>query len=366
MLRRKLLIILSSVIVLLMILAVAALVSLQSIFGGLNHINTQTNKVVDLANQLSSMISRVEISLHELRDRKTHHLDPLIDSVQRMRQLNRELGGYYVVHREPMAPVYSRMCDRLNQFERQVGTLATTEDPELAARHNLAALTDAAQLRDDMLRVAQFAHQHGQDEMAELTGRFRVLVVAIAAGFLLVINISILVLLRSANIILRPMDKLLEATRELAMEHFHYRVDLSQRDEFDELAQAYNHLASQLEQNEQRKIETLQQVALTLNHELNNAAAVIDLQLRLLRRQVGDKQAMETCLTQIHQTLGRMTRVVQTLKNVRRIVLTDYVGGVKMLDLEQSSLEPLPETQEETLPGTGVETLARIPENRQT
>jgi hypothetical protein len=32
-----------------------------------------------------------------------------------------------------------------------------------------------------------------------------------------------------------------------------------------------------------------------------------------------------------------MTRSVDSLKRVRRIVLTDYVGGVKMLDLERSA-----------------------------
>jgi pyruvate-formate lyase-activating enzyme len=44
-------------------------------------------------------------------------------------------------------------------------------------------------------------------------------------------------------------------------------------------------------------------------------------------------------LREIHESLSRMTRTVQALKNVRRIVLTDYVAGVKMLDLEQSAKE---------------------------
>ena len=34
----------------------------------------------------------------------------------------------------------------------------------------------------------------------------------------------------------------------------------------------------------------------------------------------------------------RMVGAVESLKHVRRIVLTDYVSGVKMLDLERSVL----------------------------
>ena len=51
---------------------------------------------------------------------------------------------------------------------------------------------------------------------------------------------------------------------------------------------------------------------------------------------LSDKQALEACLRQISDNLARMTKVVNTLKHVRRIVLTDYLDGVKMLDLERS------------------------------
>jgi signal transduction histidine kinase len=108
------------------------------------------------------------------------------------------------------------------------------------------------------------------------------------------------------------------------------------------LAQAFNHLAGQLQENERRKIETLGQVALTLNHELNNAMATIEMQLALLRRPANDKQAIEKCLRQIHENLQRMAKVVESLRQVRRIVLTDYLGGMKMLDLEQSTRQESP------------------------
>ena len=38
----------------------------------------------------------------------------------------------------------------------------------------------------------------------------------------------------------------------------------------------------------------------------------------------------------IHEALHRMTETVAAVQHVRRIVLTDYVAGVKMLDLRKS------------------------------
>jgi signal transduction histidine kinase len=96
-----------------------------------------------------------------------------------------------------------------------------------------------------------------------------------------------------------------------------------------------------LQANEQRKIEMLGQVSVAMNHELNNVASIIELQLRLLARQqkAADSPAMEKPLREIHQSLKRITGTVQSLKNVRRIVLTEYLPGTKMLDLEKSTRE---------------------------
>ncbi|MHC5009105.1 MAG: hypothetical protein ACYTGF_17300 [Planctomycetota bacterium] len=50
-------------------------------------------------------------------------------------------------------------------------------------------------------------------------------------------------------------------------------------------------------------------------------------------------------LRQIHQSLGRMADTIDALKRVRKIVLTDYLSGVKMLDLERSVAEDSPTGQ---------------------
>jgi signal transduction histidine kinase len=86
-------------------------------------------------------------------------------------------------------------------------------------------------------------------------------------------------------------------------------------------------------------MEVLSQVALTMNHELNNAINIIELQLVLLSRRAGDAATQQVHLKQIRTSLARMTRVVEALRHTRRIVLTDYMSGVKMLDLRKSTEE---------------------------
>jgi signal transduction histidine kinase len=192
-----------------------------------------------------------------------------------------------------------------------------------------------------------------------VTNRLRWMVLALSLVFVVVINISVVVLLRMGAMILRPVEALLKGTEELARERFDHRIDLHRTDEFALLAKAYNDLASKLQASEQRKVEMLHQAAVMLNHELNNAGSIIQLQLQLLSRQSGNRPALEKCLREIHEGLDRMTTTVQSLKNVRRIVLTDYAPGTKMLDLQRSLTDegPIDAPQEPTAaPGSATTT----------
>jgi signal transduction histidine kinase len=102
-----------------------------------------------------------------------------------------------------------------------------------------------------------------------------------------------------------------------------------------------------MQHTEEQRINVLGQVALALNHDLNNAMATIELQLVMLGRgTAGDLQA-ERRLRTIHDELRRMKATVQSLRSARRIVLTEYSPGMKMLDLERSAREePSAVTQE--------------------
>jgi nitrate/nitrite-specific signal transduction histidine kinase len=198
-----------------------------------------------------------------------------------------------------------------------------------------AALHRIDQLGSDPQLIAQ--------RMQELSQWFRWLGLGLAIVFVLVINLAVVVLLRLGSTVLKPVGKLLAATRQLDQEHFDHRVHIDQHDEFDELGRAYNSLAEQLQEHERRRLETLTQTSVAMSHELNNAIAIIELQLAKLSRHNAGNAPLEQCLREIQHSLKRVTETVRALGNVRRIVLTDYVPGTKMLDLQRSiqAHEPL-------------------------
>jgi hypothetical protein len=63
----------------------------------------------------------------------------------------------------------------------------------------------------------------------------------------------------------------------------------------------------------------------------------IEWQLGILVKQANGDNQFEIHLRHIRESLERMARTVESFKNIRRIVLTDYVPGVKMLDIDRST-----------------------------
>lgn len=354
MLRRKLVVLFGSLVALLLVTAIGAIWTLQKVLSDLRQLDVQAWVVIEESNKLGAAISMVEIQLYELEGGRQRHLDDLIHALEQMQVLLDRVSSSSVVQLPENTPILQQVRSGLPDFVRHVAAVGTAQDPDWAAQHRREALASAVALRQEILILSRNVASHGEAEQKALTSRFRWLVLVLTIVFLLVINVSIFALLRSAGMILKPVEKLVEATRELGRERFDYRVELDQKDEFDELATAYNSLAGQLQANEQRKLEMLGQVALTLNHELNNAAAIIELQLQLLGRQANGNAGLEKYARQIRESLSRMTRTVELLKHVRRIVLTDYVSGVKMLDLERSvSPEERPAEPVSAEAGTG-------------
>lgn len=351
MLRRKIIIIFGSLVTLLVLTAVGAIYLLQGRLAELRHISEQAWVAGNEANSLANNISVIELELFSLDAGEQRHLDDLLDALDAMRARVDRLESSYITHLAENEPILLRIRAKLTKFEGSVSELGTAQDEGWAARYRRDAKRTALELRRDILALSESLKHHTEEEQSGLTTRFRALVFGLSVVFLLLINIAVLLLLRMASMVLRPVEKLVEATRHLARERYDHRVTIDEKGEFGELAEAYNSLAAHLSENEQRKLEMLGQVALTLNHEINNAASIIELQLQLLSRQSSGNPQMEKFARQIRNSLERMTRTVEALKHVRRIVLTDYVSGVKMLDLERSVL-PAEPVEEESAPAS--------------
>jgi len=345
MLRKKLLLILGSLVFLMVVATIATIVLLQSVVRELDHATRDHFTLEDRVAELDTSITEVEIDLRRVQLRNDRHLDGVIAALDLLRKRCNDVASNYDF------PDGKRAVDQMNRtlekLDHHVSALATTEDAAMASAHMDESLAAMVEVRRDTLAAGELLHAHVAQKSQEVAGRFRLLVQGLAVLFLILVNVSALVLLRVATMILRPVDRLVEGSRQLALERFHYRVEVDQADEFQELAQSFNNLAGQLQSNEQRKLQMLAQVALTLSHELNNAGAIIELQLKLLGKQSSGNPAFEKCLHQIHESLARMTRTVDLLAKVRRIVLTDYVAGTKMLDLERSVEEDVPAAKTE-------------------
>lgn len=342
MLRRKLLLMLGAIVLLLVAVTVTAVWMLQQILKDMNHIQAHASVLVEDTVDLGMTVTMIEVELYELELGRSQHLDVLIEEVESLRALVLRIGESYIIQGKPARGDYGRIQEVLPEFEAHIGSIATTRDAGLARYHTQEAMKMSIAIRREAMALSQMARKHAQEEREALVSDFQWLVVGMSLLFLLVIDVAVILLWRTASMIVRPVNRLIEASRQLADEHFDYRVTLDQKDEFDELGRAFNRLAEQLQAHEQRRMDVLAQVSRTLNHELNNATAIIELQLTLLQDNIGSPESLEKCLRQIRENLGRMTRTVQSLKQIRRVVLTEYPNGEQMLDLEQSLREEPP------------------------
>jgi nitrate/nitrite-specific signal transduction histidine kinase len=315
MLRKKFMAILGVIITLHVVMAFLSILVLNSVLGDLDEAGAEALESV-------AAIQRVRAELDAASPRPDEDVGVLV-------ALNRSVAGLGEIElmQEPVsADLIGRVREQiiaLHEIATGAADGAVTDTWRIPIRN---ALDDLDSHVNEMIAFRRDA----------ITSKFRNSVIVLGIVFVLIINATVMVLSRMVSMIVKPVDKLVEASRRLAEEDFEYRVELNRSDEFAELARAQNALAEQLQQNEERKVETLHQVARTLSHELNNAIAIIELQLtHLARKNKGDGEQAER-LKEIHRTLERISRTVDALAHVRSIVLTDYTSGVSMLDLERS------------------------------
>lgn len=341
MLRRKFILLLGSLIVLLLVGGVSSILLLHSLLEDMIHV---TDAAVDEPQQLKVIdeaLNDLDEQLYKLRNGEI--VDQLRLTVT-VSFIASQIEEFPTVTKEAEI-CYLRIQEALDRLKIQVLGVAKSEDPGERILLAVTTLATTADLRSETSQFGQLSHKHRTFEQQKLVSKLRTAGLVVGIGFLVLLNVSMVVLLGAVAMILKPINQLVEASRRLAREEFDFRVHVDQRDEFGELAMAFNNLAEHLQTNENRKVETLKQVARTLSHELNNAISPIDLQLVYLERRSSDQQKLAEPLRHIHDTLGRMSNTIEALHRVRRVVLTDYLSGIKMLDLERSVADE-PPTQE--------------------
>lgn len=319
MLRRKLLIRIGLLIACFVAGAVIAISLFQRALLDIDRINSEAMVLVESLGRVDEAISRIEDARDGLAP-----ADPELE-----RTLHAELATLAAnpamrIPGSPQAESFARLADQIPEILDQRDTTKSHERSAHAA------------IRARLHELGHGIQSYIGVQQAHFSGNLRWLVVAMTLGALVMVNVAILVLLHTAQVVLKPVGQLVEGSRELAAERFDHRVHMDRKDEFGELAQAYNRLAEQLQAIEERKAESLRQLAVTINHDLNNAMATIEMQLSLLDRESGRDKNLARYFRDIQATLTRMSVRVASLKEIRRVVLTDYVDGQKMVDVEQS------------------------------
>lgn len=345
MLRRRLLTRAGLLIAAFVIGAAAAIWALQTVLADVDRSNADAAFLIDGIQSVDTAANAVQAAAFTVSSDRVTLAEQLRRSVE-------QLATHPLVQPGAAgAEQYQHLKDLVPEF------LTAWEDARFRGTPTAAELAFGVSL-DVQVAIQELAREFRKyvaDEQAHVGKKFRVMVLALTLAALVMVNIAIIVLLRTAQLVLRPVSALVEGSRELAAERFDHRVEISLRDEFGELAHAYNRLAEQLQASENRKTEVLRQLAVTLNHNLNNAMAIIELQLGLLDRQSGGNPAHAARLREIRNSLAQMSSTVASLKSIRRIVLTDYMPGQMMIDLEKSvadDADASSHTKSSTLPNT--------------
>ena len=120
--------------------------------------------------------------------------------------------------------------------------------------------------------------------------------------------------------------------------------DLIQRrliEKNEELVKAREEIEAQQQKIiEMGKMQTFAQMAVSINHEINNPLTSVlgNIELILMMNHGLDEKTKKRLVT-IRQEASRISDIVEKLGNAKKVVTSDYLGryGEKMIDIEKSS-----------------------------
>ena len=144
--------------------------------------------------------------------------------------------------------------------------------------------------------------------------------------------------------ILDPMQRLKEGALEIGKGSLGHQVSVKARNEMGELAEVFNRMSVQLEHKQSsevkvRRLEAIEQIVRSVNHEINNPLMIIsgnaEYLLAILESQSDD---VKSKLGSIVGESRRIFTVTQRLKEIKEPVTESYIGDKdQMIDILRSS-----------------------------
>ncbi|MCL6631452.1 MAG: HAMP domain-containing protein [Alicyclobacillus herbarius] len=154
--------------------------------------------------------------------------------------------------------------------------------------------------------------------------------VASVAGTVLTVGIALVVGAWFSRRLTRPLHRIMKAIHRIGEGQLQTQLPIDSRDEYGEVAQAFNDMAARLHKTEEARRHLVADVA----HELRIPLTIMQGQLELIQQ--GVKPAGPETLLPIHDEVIRLTRLVQDLHQ-----LTLAEVGQLPLQIQPTALDAL-------------------------
>jgi HAMP domain-containing protein len=148
-----------------------------------------------------------------------------------------------------------------------------------------------------------------------------------------------------------PIKKLQKGAKTVGDGDLSYEIIIKEKNEFYELATAFNKMVSDLkrmqqEQLKQEQILSVSRMGVALNHEINNPVATITMGAQLSNKMLQAlekdctakmKNQIDTLKKTNEQIINESKRISKILKDIQEItnpIIEDYVDGTKMVKVK--------------------------------
>jgi len=81
------------------------------------------------------------------------------------------------------------------------------------------------------------------------------------------------------------------------------------------------------------KLETIQNMIVTINHQMNQSLSVILSQSSLLEKEAEKGSQLREDVSMIREEATRLSELIRKISILKELKLTDYTSGTKMIDI---------------------------------
>ncbi|PLX46785.1 MAG: hypothetical protein C0613_15955 [Desulfobulbaceae bacterium] len=280
------------------------------------------HKVEVIRQDLVINVQTVQSNLYTTGTSFGKELDTIVDNVLTLRDRAQTCTNCH--HEPPVEKEILELQELTDQYKEALSYFMTsTADPERIMRLQ----TFAADIGDRIIDKSQWMVTNANKAlrnktnaaMAEVSSAKKILSVTLLFSFLMGIVISIY-FIRS---ITGPVAELLAATRKIKAGKLDYQIEEKLKDEFNELATAFNEMAVSLKDQYDRLQETerlavVGELSAGMAHEIKNPMAGIKVSMEVLSRDSPLNPEDKEILRRVIDEIDRITGLLKGLLNYAR------------------------------------------------